>query len=257
MHEDGGVIGGLFFAAWTLVDFAGFEAIYERGRQEKVVDADAAVVLEGVAEVVPVGEVAGFVGVQGAEGVGVAQVEHGAIAGARFGLKEGVAKPMGGFVAVDVFGDDVEVAADDGGCGVVEPLAHVFHEAVHPGEFVAEFAGADGVAVGEIDVDHAEAADADFEKTGVAVGDVAGEGSADGFDRFAGEDGDAVVGFLGHGGAVVAEFLESIGGEFGSFELLQEEDVRFLPVDPAQDVIETGTDGVDVPGSDPDGEGSF
>ena len=261
LNEDGCVVGGFFFAARGFIDDAELEATAEVRRQEEVVDADAAVVLEGVAEVVPVGELAGFAGVQGAEGVGVAEVEEGAEAGARLGLKEGVADPVGRFVAVDVLGDDVEVAADDGRCLVDEPLAHLSRESVHPVELVEEFVGADGVSVGEIDVDDAEAAelgfDAGFEEARVTVGGVSGEGCAEGFDGETGEDGDAVVGFLRDGGGVVAEFLEAIGGEVGSLELLEEEDVGFLLVEPAQDVIDPGADGVYVPGGDPDGEGSF
>ncbi len=219
-----------------------------------MVDADASVVLEGVAEVVPVGELAGFVGVERSEGVGVAEVEEVAEAGAGLGLKEGVADPVGRFVAVDVFRDDVEVAADDGGCLVEEPVVHLQGEPVHPVEFVEEFVGADGVSVGEVDVDDAEVADLGFEEARVGVGEVAREGGVEGLDGEAGEDGDAVVGFLRDGGCVVAEFLEGTGGEVGSFEFLEEEDVGLLLPEPAKDVIEPGADGVDVPGGDPDGE---
>ena len=63
-EDDGGVVGGLFERARALVDLTAFEAICEGGREEEVVDADAAVVLEGLAEVVPEGEVAGLSGMQ-------------------------------------------------------------------------------------------------------------------------------------------------------------------------------------------------
>jgi hypothetical protein len=79
-------------------------------------------------------------------------------------------------VAVDLFGDDVEVAADDGGDIGAEPGVELEREAVHPGELVVELFGADGVAVGQIDVDDAQAVDEGFEKARVAVGFVAGEG---------------------------------------------------------------------------------
>ena len=42
-----------------------------------VVDEDAAVILERLAEVVPEGEVAAFTGVQGTEGIGVAERDRG------------------------------------------------------------------------------------------------------------------------------------------------------------------------------------
>ena len=66
-------------------------------------------------------------------------------------------------MAVDVFGDDVEVAADRAWVCLLQPERHACVEAVHPGELVGELVGADGIAVGQIDVDDAHAADHDLE----------------------------------------------------------------------------------------------
>ena len=247
------MVGGAFLGAGSAVDGAGLEAGGEVGREKEVVDADAAVVLEGLAEVVPEGELAGFAGVEVAEGVGVAEVDEGAVGGAGLGLKEGVAHPGGGLVAVDVFRDDVEVATDEGGGGGLEPAGHLLEEALHPGEFVEEFIGADGVAVGQIDVDDADALDDRFEKAGVAILLVAGEGGGDGLDGMRREDGDAVVRLLGNGDGVVADGLEDVGGEVGAFELLEEEGVGLIGFEPGEDEGEAGTDGVDVPCGDSDG----
>ena len=247
------MVRGAFLGAGSAVDGAGLEAGGEVGREKEVVDADAAVVLKGLAEVVPEGELAGFAGVEVAEGVGVAEVEEGAVGGAGFGLEEGVAEPGGGLVAVDVFGDDVEVAADDGGDGGLEPAGHLYLEALHPGELVGELVGADGVAVGQVDVDDADALDDGFEEAGVAVLLVAGEGGGDGLDGMWGEDGDAVVGLLGDGGGAVADGLEDVGGEVSAFELLEEKGVGLVGLEPGEDEGEAGTDGVDVPGGDSDG----
>ncbi len=221
-----------------------------------MVDADAAVVLEGLAEVVPEGELAGFVGVELAEGIGVAEGEKGAVGGAGFWLEEGVTEPRCGLVAVDVFGDDVEVAADNGGDGGGEPAGHLSLKASHPGELIGELVGADGVAVGKVDVDDADAFDDGFEEASVAVLLVAGEGGGDGLDGMQGEDGDAVIGLLGDGGGLVADGLEDVGGEVSAFELLEEEDVGLVEFKPGEDEGETGADGVDVPAGDSDG-GSF
>ena len=222
-----------------------------------MIDADAAIVLKGLAEVVPEGELAGFAGVEVAEGVGVAEGEKGAVGGAGFGLEEGIAEPGRGLVTVDVFGDDVEVATDEGRGAGLEPAGHLLFEAGHPGELVGELLGADGVAVGEIDVDDADALDEGLEEAGVTILLVAGEGGGNGLDGVAGEDGDAVVGLLGDSGGPVADGLEDVGGEVSAFELLEEEDVGLVDLEPGEDGFETGADGVDVPGGDADGEFLF
>lgn len=251
------MVRGAEAGAWLFVDLAGFEARGEAGREEEVVDADAAVVLERLAEEVPISEEAALARMKGAEGVDVAEVEQGAITGTGLGLEEGVARPGGGLVAVDVLGDDVEVAADDGRDRVVAPKGELADEAVHPIELVGELVRADGVAVGEIDVDDAEAvcptSNEDFKEAGVAVGLVAEEGGADGLDGVARKDGDAVVGLLGDGGALVADGGEDVGREVGAFELLEEEEVGLARAEPGGDVVEAGADGIDVPGGDLDG----
>jgi hypothetical protein len=123
-------------------------------------------------------------------------------------------------------------------------------EPVHPGELVVEFFGADGVAVGQVDVDDAEAVDEPFEEAGVAVGFVAGEGGGDGFYRLAGENGDTVIGLLGDGSDMVAEVFEGGVGKLRGFELLQKQDVGGVRLQPGGDVVEAGADGVDVPAGD-------
>ncbi len=253
LYEDGGVVGGAELGSRGSVDLAAIKTGGQVGREKEVIDADAAVVLEGLAEVVPKGELSGFVRVEGAEGVGVAEGEEGAVGGAGFGLEEGVAQPRGGLMAVDVFGDDVEVAADDSGGGGGEPCGHLELQAGHPGEFVGELFGADGIAVGQIDVDDADAVYDGLEEASVAVLLVAGEGGGDGFQGRAGEDGDAVVRLLGDGGGGVAKTFKVLGGEVCALELLEEEDIGLVGLEPVGDVVEAGADGVDVPGGDADG----
>ncbi len=246
------MVGRLDERAGQLVDLASFEAWRKGGREEEVINADAAVVLEGLAEEVPVGEEAALAGVQRAEGVDVAEVEHRAIAGAGLGLKEGVAGPGGGLVAIDVFGNDVEVAADYGRYGVVAPKGELADEAVHPVELVGELVSTNRVPVGQIDVDDTEAMHDHFEEAGMTIGLVAAQGSANGFERMARQDGDTVVGLLGDGGALIADGGEGISGEVGAFELLEQEEVGLVRAKPGGDVVEAGTDRVDVPGGDLD-----
>jgi hypothetical protein len=125
-------------------------------------------------------------------------------------------------------------------------------EAVHPGELVVEFFGSDGVAVGQVDVDDAEAVGEGFEEARVAIGFVAGERGGDDLNGRAREDGDAVVGLLGDGSGVVAEILEDGIGELGGFELLEEQDVGRVGLQPGGDVVDARSDGVDVPACDYD-----
>ena len=67
-----------------------------------MVDADAVVELEGAALIVPEAVGAALVGVQGAEGLGEAQVQQRAEGAAALGLEQGVAQPCLRVVAVDL-----------------------------------------------------------------------------------------------------------------------------------------------------------
>ncbi len=82
---------------------------------------------------------------------------------------------------------------------------------------------------------------------------VAGERGVDAFDGVERKDGDAVVGLLGDGCGLVAELGEVVCGEVGAFQLLQQEGVRPMQVEPLGDVGEAGANAVDVPGGDLDG----
>ena len=251
--DDGGVIGGLVQGARTCIDGAGGEARGEIGRKKEVIDADAAILFEGPQEVVPEGEPAGFSRMEGAKCIDVAHIEHGAETGAGLGLEKGVGHPVRRLVAVDVLGDDVEIAADHSGSGRAAPGGHLQDESVHPVELVEEFVAACGVPIGQIDIDDAQPGDEGFDETGVRVLVVARQSGADGFDGVAREDGDAVVCLLRDSDRFVAERTEGKGGKLGGLELLEQEDVRLLGLEPRGDVSEAGADGVDVPGGDADG----
>ena len=82
---------------------------------------------------------------------------------------------------------------------------------------------------------------------------VASQSGVDALDGVEREDSDAVVGLLGDGGGLVAELGEVVRGEVGAFQLLQQEGVRPMQVEPLGDVGEAGANAVDVPGGDLDG----
>lgn len=129
-------------------------------------------------------------------------------------------------------------------------------QAVHPGELVGELVGADRVSVGQVDVGNAQTSSVRLnlrlEKTGVAVGLIAGERGAQGFQRVTGEDGDAVVGLLGDGRALVAEFAKGVRGKVGALQFLQQKHVGLALGEPRGDVGEARADGVYVPACDMD-----
>ena len=244
-----------FTAAWRAVDGASFQLLGQRRREQKVINANAAIGFKGLAKVVPVGVLAGGLGVQGAEGVDVAQAEQGTVGGAGFGLKERVADPAGGLVAVDVFGDDVVVTGDDGGFG--EPTGHGLTQAFHPAQLVLKLVSTDGIAVGQIDIDYANRAgwsgDAGFEKAGLGVGLIAGQSISQQFNGVARKDSYAVVALLAEIDVLIAEVFKDCGRELQAFKLLQQKGIRLVRLEPGCNGRKPGFDGVDVPAGDLDG----
>ena len=111
-------------------------------------------------------------------------------------------------MAVDVFGNDIEITADKRRCFTFGPNLHLAMKPVHPVQLVEEFVAADGIAIGKVDVDDANAIDHDFEKSRVAIRFIAYQRGGNDVYGLAGEDGDAVVAFLCDGGAGVSNILE-------------------------------------------------
>ena len=73
----------------------------------------------------------------------------------------------------------------------------------------------------------------------------------------AGEDGDAVVGLLGDGDALVADVLEDGSREVGALQLLKQEDIGAALLEPRKDMLQSCIDGIDVPAGDDDGSAPF
>ena len=92
-YDDGGVVRGLLLGTRPFVDLASLQAGSQRRGEQKVIDANAAIMFEGLPEVVPEGEEAALVRVQRTEGVGIAQFEQVAIVCPGLGLKERILDP--------------------------------------------------------------------------------------------------------------------------------------------------------------------
>ena len=87
------MVGGLGLPPRLLVDGAAGEAVGGLRREQQMVDADAVVELEGAALIVPEAVGATLIGVQGAEGLGEAQVAERAEGTAALGLPDRAAGP--------------------------------------------------------------------------------------------------------------------------------------------------------------------
>ena len=77
-----------------------------------MVDTNAAIVLERLPEIIPEGELAGLVRMQRSEGVGIAETEQRPVPCSRLRLEQRVTDPRGRLVAIDVLGNNIEVAAN-------------------------------------------------------------------------------------------------------------------------------------------------
>ena len=126
-------------------------------------------------------------------------------------------------------------------------------QAVHPGELVVEFRGADGVAVRQVDRGDPHGArrgrDDAFQVAGLLVAIVAGQAAAHILERALGQDGDAVIGLLAMRHDVVAERLH-IGARKGlvhAFQLLQADHVRIGALHEGREVVQPLLDGVHIP----------
>lgn len=190
-----------------------------------MIDADAVVFGPCPGLVVPEGIVSGAV-MHGAEGFCQAEMEEFAEGGAGFRLEEGIVHPFFRIVTIFVFWDDVEIAANGKGDVVFAQGFQAFIQALYPVEFIGEFFGTDGVAVGQVYIDQAYAAGFKFEIAGLFIVFIAGQGVFDHLNRGFGEDGDAVIGFLCDGGSMPAELFKVLMWEVEAFEFLHHQDIQ-------------------------------
>lgn len=87
------MVGWLFFAPWFQVYIAILQARGYPRTQQEVVDPDAAIVLEGLAKIIPEGELSGLAGMQRPKRIGVTHGQQCPITFAGLGLKQGIAHP--------------------------------------------------------------------------------------------------------------------------------------------------------------------
>jgi hypothetical protein len=93
--------------------------------------------------------------------------------------------PRSRFVAVDILGNDVEVAAHEGWHSAFQPNLHLLIEAIHPRQLVKKFLAAHRISVRKVDVGNTNTIDCDFEKSRMTVCFVANERCRDYVNRVA------------------------------------------------------------------------
>ena len=71
----------------------------------------------------------------------------------------------------------------------------------------------------------------------MAIELIPGESRTDRLDGMAGDDGDAVVGFLGDSDALVTEFAKKVVWKLRPFQLLQQEYIRLARLEPSRYVF--------------------
>ena len=186
--------GAMVAASDVRVDVGVDNILHEAFGDDEVVDAPPDVVGARIAAKAPPCVGIFCVWVQGAEGVGESSVKQGGHLGALF-ISEARVFSVGFWVfEVDFVMGNIEVAAEDEGFDVVEPL-QVMAEFVFPAHAVAEpsqfLLGVGGVDVDEIEGVEFKGNDAAF---AVVFFHADAIGSGKGF--FAGEDGGAGVAFF-------------------------------------------------------------
>lgn len=76
-EQDRSVVGRFWLSSWSLVDLTSFNPRWERRGNKEMIDPDPPVGIEGLPEVITEGELARFVQMQRAEGVGITEGQHG------------------------------------------------------------------------------------------------------------------------------------------------------------------------------------
>src|SRR5579875_3488089 len=144
-----------------------------------MIDADAAVALKGVAEVIPISKVPALSRMQKTKRIGVAERQQSTIANSRLGLKQRVVHPGCRFMTVDILRDDIEIAAHNRRYSALQPNLHLLIKAIHPCQLVNELVAPDRIPIGGVDIGDTKMIDRYFEKTRMAVRLVADQSCRD------------------------------------------------------------------------------
>jgi hypothetical protein len=129
-------------------------------------------------------------------------------------------------------------------------LHHALLKPVHPRELVLKLLGADGIAIGQVDVDDFQVARRNFQVARLRVGVVARQGSFVDGEGLARDNRDPVVGFLADRCAVITELLERLPREVEAFKFLQHEYIRPLRFEPVKDLGQPRLQRIYVPACD-------
>src|ERR1035438_4812564 len=121
-----------------------------------MVDTPAPVVIERVAEIVPIG-VLHAVGIELAEYIDESPPDGVPVSFARVDVKIGIVDAAIGVVHIDRFGRDIQIAEPDGGLAGIEPLTEIAAHAMKPFQLEHILVGADPVALRDISVDDGNA----------------------------------------------------------------------------------------------------
>jgi hypothetical protein len=253
--RDGDVVRGLFPGAGEAVHLGAAQTVGGLRGEQHVVDTDAVVLLPGAGLIVPERVDAGA-GLAGAQSVGEAERLQAAQRGARFRLEERVVDPRLRALGVDGLGDDVVVAGEDEGFLLVEQIAGVRLEPLHPGQLVGKFLGRDRVAVGQVNGGDAErGARHGDDRLDVArligIG-ILRQAAAHVLYWVFREQGDAVEAFLAEHGGAVAQIRQRARREalVHRLDFLQAHDVGLAFLEPGGEAVDAGADAVDIPGGD-------
>ena len=181
----------MFASADIAIDAGGFETFRERGTQEEVIDAEARVAREGIAEIFPE-RVDTLAGVRLAERIGPALRDETAVGLAHLRPEEGVIDPPLRRIHVEIGRHDVVVPDERNRHAGSEKRLGMFVKSFEPAQFVVELRPGCGITVGEIDAPNDDAVDRRLDVAAMRVVGIAGECAPafDGYDA-AREDRDA------------------------------------------------------------------
>src|SRR6476620_6963387 len=131
------MVAGLFPAAYVAIDARRLEARRELRAQQKMVDADAGIALEGVAKVIPEREDL-LAGIKLAQRVGPPLVDELAIRRARLWKEERVLDPVFRLLRVELRRDHVVIARQHDRRFARDQLRSMQREPLEPLELVIE-----------------------------------------------------------------------------------------------------------------------
>ena len=196
-----------------------------------MVDAEARVARQGASLIVPEGVEPGLARVNRAQRVGPALIDQSAKGGLACRLEQRVAGHRAGREGVAILGDDIVIACEDDWTLLGEKFGRARREPLHPAQFVGEFVGPDGVAVGQVDRGDDQPVRLRLDIAAVAVVGIAGEPDlAQHGSVAAAEDGDPVEALLAMPHRAIARRLHVTDRErfVGAFEFLETDDIGLL-----------------------------